>query len=131
MPVVDGGVEEVDAAADGCDYGIAIGNVGGGIWVTQVGSEAQARYLQVVELPIKAKSTRAGSPGSEAGGSFRRGKAMIHPTIVAERAARAGETYAGSHSKPLRAGIPFACADADGLESEACLQAKPLSNSPA
>ena len=130
MPVVDGGVEEVDAAPNGCDYGVAIGNIGGVVRVTQVGSEAQARDLQVVELSLKSKAARSGTPGREAGGSFGRGKSMIHPTIVAERAACAGETYSGSHFRHLRAGIPFAWADGDGLESEACLQAKPLNNSP-
>src|SRR5207302_1585526 len=84
MPVVDGRVQEVDAAANGRDHSVTICYVGGVVGVTQVGSEAKARDLQAVELSIKSTATRSGSPSSEARRSFRRGKGMIHPTIVAE-----------------------------------------------
>jgi hypothetical protein len=105
MPVVDGRVQQVDAAANGRDHSVTIRYVGGVVGVTQVGSEAKARDLQAVELSIKSTAARSGSPGSEARRSFRRGKGMIHPTIVAERAARPGETYSGSHFKPFGAGL--------------------------
>lgn len=118
MPVVNGCIEEVNAAANGGDHGIAIGNIGNVVRITQVGAEAQSRELQAVELPIKATLTGSGMPGSQTRSSLERGKALIHPSIVSERAIRPSETYSESHFKPNRGRFPFARADVHTLESE-------------
>src|SRR5207245_3483521 len=64
LPVVDGGVQEVDTAANGRNHGIAIGSVGGVVGIAQVGAKAKARDLQAVELPIKSTVGGSGVPGS-------------------------------------------------------------------
>src|SRR5579863_8317923 len=64
VPVVDGGVEKIDATADGRNDGFPVGMVGLLIGVAEVRSQPHARKLQVAEWSVEGAS--GDEPGGEA-----------------------------------------------------------------
>ena len=82
VPVIDGGIQEIDAAANGRDDGIAISCVGRVVGIAQVCPQPQARDPHAVELPEESAIARGAETISKAGGSFRRAISVNHSTIV-------------------------------------------------
>jgi hypothetical protein len=46
--VIDGSVDDVDAALDGGDDGLGVGGIGAFIWLTEIGADAQRRKNQAL-----------------------------------------------------------------------------------